>query len=148
MYKNILIGTDGSELGNKAVAHGIKLAAAVKARVTIVTATEPWSALDMAIESRKGVADPIKDFETVAADAAKRVLITAAKKASAAGLKVETVHVPDKYAGEAVIKTAKLKGCDLIVMASHGRRGIGRLILGSQAYEVLTHSKIPTLIVR
>ena len=68
--------------------------------------------------------------------------------AKAAGVSCETVHVKDQHPAEGIIAAAKDKACDLIVMASHGRRGLGRLLLGSQANEVLTHSKVPALIVR
>lgn len=148
MYKQILIGTDGSELGDKALTHGLTLAKAVGAKVTIVTATEPWSALDIAIEARKKDPNPLQQFEAMQAAAAKHVLDAASAKAKAAGVTFGTIHVPDRYAGVAIVDTAEKIGCDLIVMASHGRRGIDRLLLGSQAYEVVTHTKVPTLIVR
>jgi nucleotide-binding universal stress UspA family protein len=148
MYKHILIATDGSELGDLSVDHGIALAASDKARVTIVNVTEPWSAVDLAFEAHKHTPNPIQQFETIATAYAQKTLDAASDKARKAGLSVDTVHVPNRHAAEGVVATADDKGCDLIVMASHGRRGVGRLILGSQAYEVLTHTKIPTLIVR
>lgn len=148
MYKHILIGTDGSELGTRALVHGLALAKTVNARVTVVTCTEPWSAVDLAIEARKHNPNPLKQFEDMAAAQAKHILDAAAEKAKAAGVTCETVHVPNRLAAEGIIDTAEKTGCDLIVMASHGRRGIGRLLLGSQAYEVLTHCKVPALIVR
>ena len=124
------------------------LAASDKARVTIVNVTEPWSAVDLAFEANKHTPNPIQQFETMATAYAKKTLDAAGDKARKAGLSVSTVHVPNRHAAEGVVATANDQGCDLIVMASHGRRGVGRLILGSQAYEVLTHTKIPTLIVR
>jgi len=72
----------------------------------------------------------------------------AAQTAKTAGVACELVHVPDQHPAEGIIATAEKNGCDLIVMASHGRRALGRLLLGSQVNEVLAHSKIPVLIVR
>ncbi|MEX0842335.1 MAG: universal stress protein [Xanthobacteraceae bacterium] len=148
MYKRILIASEGSAMGERAVEHGLKLAKAVNAPVTLVTVTERWSALDLALEARKRNPNPIQQFEEMAAAIAKKTLDGAAQKAKAAGVTYDTVHVSDKEPAEGIIATAQKKGCDLIVMGSHGRRGIGRLLLGSQAYEVLAHSKVPALIVR
>jgi len=139
MYKEILIATDGSELADGAVDHGFKLAHEVKARVTIVTVTVSWSVLDLAHEAQ---------FEEMAAISAKAILDAAAQKAKVAGVVYEVVHVPDQHPAEGIIAIAEKKGCNLIVMASHGRRTLGRLLLGSQVSEVLAHTKVPVLIVR
>jgi nucleotide-binding universal stress UspA family protein len=148
VYKQILIATDGSQLATKALEHGLALAKRDNARVTIVTVTEPWPALEMAQQAREGRADPVGQFEAIAADAANRILDDAAQRATAAGVAHDRVHVRDQRPAEGIVATAKDKGCDLIVMASHGRRGISRMMLGSQAYEVLAHSSVPVLIVR
>jgi nucleotide-binding universal stress UspA family protein len=148
MYRRILIATDGSELAGKAVTHGIALAKNLKVHVSIVTVTEAWSSFDMAHAARRGNQNPIAQYEEMAATAARNILETAAEVAKSQGVSCDMVHVPDRYPAEGIIATAKDKGCDLIVMASHGRRGIDRLLLGSQANEVLTHSKVPALIVR
>lgn len=148
MYKNILIATDGSELAGRALAHGLALAHKIEVPVTLVTVTPQWSAFDMAHEVREGNRDPMHRFEEMAAASAKVILDAAAQKAKIAGVACELVHLPDRHPAEGIIETAEKKGCDLIVMASHGRRAVGRLLLGSQASEVLAHSKIPALIVR
>jgi nucleotide-binding universal stress UspA family protein len=148
MYKKILIATDGSELANRAVAHGLKLAKELKVPVIVVTVTQLWSAMDIAHEARLGRANPIEHFEELAGAWAKRTLDAAGELAKAAGVTFELLHVPDQAPAEGIIATAEKQGCDLIVMASHGRRAMGRLILGSQASEVLAHSKVPALIVR
>ena len=148
MYKHILIATDGSELATKALEHGLAVAKRDNAKVTVVTVTEPWSAFDAAHEARQGQRDPIGHFEEIAAAAAKRILAPAAQRASAQGVTCDAVHVKDQHPAEGIVAIAKEKGCDLIVMASHGRRGVSRLLLGSQAYEVLTHCSVPALIVR
>jgi nucleotide-binding universal stress UspA family protein len=148
MYKRILIATDGSELAGRAVTHGLALAKEVKSPVTLVTVTQPWSALELAHEARLGRTNPINEFEDMAAASAKAILDAAAQKAKAAGVAFDLVHVADQHPAEGIIATAGKQNCDLIVMASHGRRAVGRLLLGSQASEVLAHSKVPTLIVR
>lgn len=148
MYKRILIATDGSELAGRAVTHGLALAKEVKSPVTLVTVTQPWSALELAHEARLGRTNPINQFEDMAAASAKAILDAAAQKAKAAGVAFDLVHVADQHPAEGIIATAGKQDCDLIVMASHGRRAVGRLLLGSQASEVLAHSKVPTLIVR
>lgn len=148
MYRHILIATDGSELATKALEQGLDLAKRVGAQVTIVTVTEPWSPFDMAQEAREGRADPIGQFETIAAKAANRILAGAAQRAKALGISADCVHVKDRYPAEGIMATANDKQCDLIVMGSRGLRGISRLLLGSQAYEVLTHCRVPSLVVR
>ena len=79
---------------------------------------------------------------------AKGVLVSAKATAERAGVAVETIHIADRWPADAIVEVAAMRGCDLIVMASHGRRGLGRLLLGSQTAEVLAHSKIPVLVVR
>ena len=148
MYKHILIATEGSEFGDRALAHGLALAKTVQAQVTVVTVTETWSTADLMIEAKKHNPNPLRQFEAMAADVAKRILDAAAAKAKAAGVACQVVHVANRHAAEGIIETAVKTDADLIVMASHGRRGINRLLLGSQAYEVLTHCKVPALIVR
>ncbi len=145
MYKHILIATDGSELAAKAVATGLALARELKARVTAVTATEPFTAM----VSAEGAAFsfPIEDYDKAAADNAARILGKVREDAEKAGVACETLHAKD-FPAEAIIETAKSRGCDLIVMSSHGRRGLARVLLGSQAVQVLTHSSIPVLICR
>jgi nucleotide-binding universal stress UspA family protein len=145
MYKHILIATDGSELAGKAVAAGLELASRIKANVTVVTATEPWSA--MMLGEPAALAFPIEEYEKSAAENARRILSAVQDAAQKQGVACETVHVND-FPAEAIVATAKAKGCDLIVMASHGRRGVVRALLGSQATTVLTQSTVPVLICR
>ena len=148
MYNKILIATDGSELADRAVTHGLALAKEVKASVTVVTITQLWSAFDIAHKAREGNQNPMQQFEDMAAASAKIILDTAAQKAKVAGVACKLIHVPDQHPAEGIIEVAEKSGCDLIVMASHGRRAIGRLLLGSQVSEVLAHSQVPTLVVR
>jgi len=148
MYKHILIATDGSDLANKAVTQGVALAKDLKIPVSMVTVTQAWSALELAHMARLGAQNPIGHYEDMATTAANNILSKAADIAKSQGVACDTIHVRDRHPAEGIIAAAKEKGCDLIVMASHGRRGIDRLLLGSQANEVLTHSKVPALIVR
>jgi len=148
MYQRILIATDGSDLAGKAVDYGIALAKRLDVPVTAVTVTESWSAVELDRMARQGSQNPIAQFEEMAAAAASNILEKVKQTASSQGVPCDVVHVQDQHPAEGIIAAAKNKGCDLIVMASHGRRGIDRVLLGSQANEVLTHSKVPALIVR
>jgi len=145
MYKHILIATDGSELAAKAVAQGLAVAKALGATVTAMTVTEPWVAV---APGEVAMAFPVKEYdESVKANAA-RILSHVADEAKAMSVPCETLHVKDQFPAEGIIETASARNCDLIVMASHGRRGLMRLLLGSQANKVLTHSTVPVLICR
>jgi nucleotide-binding universal stress UspA family protein len=148
MYKRILIATEGSEFGRRALTHGLALAKGLNAPVVVVTVTEAWSALELARMARFGNRNPVEQYEDMVTAAGNHILTHAADAAKSQGVSCETVHVRDSHPAEGIIATAQQKGCDLIVMASHGRRGVNRLLLGSQANEVLTHSKVPALIVR
>ena len=144
MYKHILIATDGSELAGKAVTAGLALAKQLNANVTAVTATEPWTAM---VTGEAALAFPVEEYEKSAAEDAARILGEVSTTAKAQGVQCETVRVSD-FAAEGIIETAKARGCDLIVMSSHGRRGLARMLLGSQAMRVLTLSTVPVLICR
>lgn len=144
MYKHVLIATDGSELAAKAVATGLELARALGAKVTAVTATEPWTTM---MTGEPALVFPIEDYDKAAAQRADRILAEVEAAARQRGIACGTVHVKD-FPAEGIIATATARGCDLIVMSSHGRRGLARVLLGSQALSVLTHSTIPVLICR
>jgi len=148
MYRRILVATDGSELANRAVAHGIALAKALNAPLSVVAVTEIWSPFEMAHDYDQRRKDPIGSYEALAAAGAKRVLDKVGEMAKAQGVDCTPIHVADKRPADGIIEAANTAGADLIVMASHGRRGINRLLLGSQANEVVTTSKVPVLIVR
>ena len=145
MYKHILIATDGSELAGKAVAAGFGLARELGAQVTVVTVTEPWTAF---VTGEAAYGFPVDEYEKSAEQSASRILSGAAKLARKADIRCTTVHTKDQYPAEGILAIAHKKGCDLIVMASHGRRGLERLILGSQAVKVVTQSIVPVLICR
>ena len=148
MYTHILIPTDGSELSMKAVSHGLALAKAVGAKATIIMATRMWSAMDMSEHARHGEKHPIEEYEDRFSRVATKVLAGCKAKADEAGVRAETQHVQDMDPDEAIVRTAADRGCDLILMASHARGPVGRLLLGSVALKVLTHTKIPVQIIR
>ena len=147
MYKHILIATDGSELSSRGLEHGLRLASATGARATIITVTEPWQSVD-AGHVWGGAASLLDEYRTHAREAATQILDAAKERASALGVEHEAVYVAEAYPGEAIVESAEERGADLIVMASHGRRGLNRMLLGSQANSVITHSKVPVLVVR
>jgi len=145
MYKHILIPTDGSELSKKAVDHGIGLAKALNAKVTSVTVSEPFHVF--AVEPVMVTDTPDEYKKRVAALAAK-YLKAAKDAATAAGVACDVVQVEHEHPYETIIDTARKRGCDAIVMASHGRRGVSAVVLGSETVKVLTHSNIPVVVVR
>jgi nucleotide-binding universal stress UspA family protein len=148
MYKKILISTDGSDFSNTAIKEGVDLAKSLGSSIIFVTVTEIWSALDMAHRANVGVTNPINEYESSEAEAAKFILDLAGEVAGSNGINYETVHINDMHPAEGIINTADSKKCDLIVMASHGRRGLQKILLGSIASEVLTHSNKPVLIIK
>ncbi|MDJ0857897.1 MAG: universal stress protein [Dinoroseobacter sp.] len=148
MYKRILIATDGSELASKAVDHGLQLAKTVGATALIVTVTEIWSAMDMASNIDKGQLDAVQAYEAAAKAGAKIILDEAAARASAMSIACETRHVNDLKPAEGIMQTASREDCDLIVMASHGRSGVKKMLLGSQTAEVISLSETPVLVLR
>jgi nucleotide-binding universal stress UspA family protein len=148
MLKHILIATDGSELARKAETVGLTLAEALNAQVTAVTATEPLDALSTSALGERVLPNPVADHDEAAAASANRILWGVTEAATRIGIACATLYAKDKYPAEAILETAKKRGCDLIVIASHGRRGISRMLLGSQATKVVTLSTIPVLVCR
>jgi nucleotide-binding universal stress UspA family protein len=137
-YTHILIPTDGTELAGKAVQHGVALAKRIGAKVTILTVLPPH------MITTDGQMIEIRGARWE--EHAEKILGAVAKQA--AGVACETIQVEHEHPHQAIIDTADSKGCDLIVMASHGRRGISAIILGSETVKVLTHCKIPVLVYR
>jgi nucleotide-binding universal stress UspA family protein len=145
MYKHLLIATDGSDLAKKAVDQGLGLAKVLNAKATIVNVTEPWM---VSAPDEVAAQFPVEEYENAATANASRILKDVADAAALDGIVCETVHVKNQFAAEAIVHTAKARGCDLIVMASHGHRGLMQLVLGSQANRVVAQSSVPVLICR
>ena len=148
MYKHILIATDGSELAKKAETTGLALAKKLGAKATAVTVTEPWDALSMAALAERNIPNPVADYDENVAASANRILWGVTETAKKMEVSCTTAHVRDRYPTDGIIEAAKERGCDLIVMASHGRRGISRMLLGSQTTKVVTLSPVPVLVCR
>jgi nucleotide-binding universal stress UspA family protein len=145
MHRHILIPTDGSELSQKAIEYGMALARSVNAKVTVLTVSTPFHTF--AIEPGM-ITDTSEQYGQRMATHAAKYLSVAKEAALAAGVSCETMHVEHDQPYLAIIEMAARKSCDLIVMASHGRRGISAIVLGSEAVKVLTHSTVPVLIFR
>lgn len=145
MFKHILLATDGSAASDKAIAQAFELAKTLGSKVTAVTATELWSALEVSGPDGK---QRIDRYEAAAKAAADKILASLSEVAAREGVSCATVHVPDKSPAMAVVDTANKLGCDLIIVGSHGRRGLDRLLLGSQAQRVVTNATCPVLVCR
>ncbi len=145
MYKHVLIPTDGSELSAKAEAAGFTLARALDAKVTVLTVTPPFQFIGT--EPMMLVATE-PEYEKAQTARAEKTFERVRTTAAAIGTPVQTVRAIHSHAYEAIIIAAKERGCDLVFMASHGRRGVAGLVLGSETTKVLTHSKVPVLVYR
>lgn len=146
MFKNILIPTDGSEQSQRAVRTGIELAKLHQARITGIHVIPDYHLL-IAYE---GAFDPVTEerIEEEAKARAESYLAYIKKTAQDAGIACDTVCETSDHPYDAILKTADAKGCDLILMTSHGRKGLVAVLLGSETRKVLTHTKVPVLVVR
>ncbi len=145
MFKHLLIATDESELGQTAVGQGLTLARALDAKALVVTATDHWSSLASKEFAFSYSAD---EYDKEAASGASRILASAIDIARKLGISCDTLHVKALDPADAIVETARSHGCDLVVMASHGRRGLSRMLLASVANKVVTYSTVPVLICR
>ena len=145
MFKHILLPTDGSELSAAANQQGIRFAKSIGAKVTslcVMPLQHPFSyETEIPMDALEQAAKRYKEL-------AETYLAAIEKEAKAAGVACEVVYEKNDYPYEAIIRVAEQKGCDLIMMASHGRRGVGAFLIGSETQKVLTHSKIPVLVYR
>jgi nucleotide-binding universal stress UspA family protein len=147
MYQHILIPTDGSKLSDRAAAAGVKLAAALGARVTGLFVAPPATP----VVYEKFI--PVKYMTTdehaaLIKRAADRCLGMIQKAAAAAGVSCECLCLTGDFQADTIAQTAKHRKCDLIFMASHGRHGMAAVLLGSETQKVLTHSRVPVLVHR
>lgn len=149
MYKHILVPTDGSALSDKAVEAAIKLAQLLGARITAFHAMEPYPLQGAYAAEASGVAELQPEiFAERSEEYAQRVLDTFKQAASAANVECTTDYATSRSPSQAIVEKAREAKCDLIVMASHGRRGLEGFLLGSETQKVLTHSSIPVLVYR
>lgn len=148
MYKRILIAIDGSELSTRGLEKGLELAAGLNAEVDILTVCEPWAVgMYDAMGWSAGYENTPKYLEDRCKQAME-VLEPAGAAAAAAGVKANLVHLVDRYAADGIIEAIATHGSDLVVIASHGRRGLSRALLGSQTAEVLARATVPVLVIR
>ena len=157
MFRRILVSTDGSARSNRAIKAAAKLARTCGASLTIFHVIQayrtPYYVEGMSFawpSETQYVQGTVRSAARLLASArrlaAKQGIAAATKKSQ--GVSCETVHVRDSHPADGIIMTASQKGCDLIVMASHGRKGLGKLLLGSETQKVLTSTKLPVLVVR
>lgn len=147
MFKHILIPCDGSELSNRVVDRAIEFAGEINARVTGFYAQPEYSVPYYEGGIPIDAMTP-ESFTSLTENQAKTILQAVAEKARAAGVVCDTHTSVNNAPYEAIIDAANAKGCDLIFMASHGRRGIAGLLMGSETHKVLTHTTIPVLVYR
>ena len=147
-YRHILVPTDGSKLSNAAAKSAAKLASEMGAKITAVYVIRPFEppAYPEAVALYAAYGE--KQFQQAARKDAKQAIAKVKAAAAAAKVDIEGLAVTARSPWRAIVDTAKSKKCDLIVMASHGRKGLEALLLGSETQKVLTHSKTPVLVCR
>ena len=163
MFKHVLLPTDGSDLSAAAIKEGILFAKSIRAKVTGLCvmplhykfrygAALPTEVLGQSSKQCKELAEAylatIEKGAEIAKELAEAYLSMIEKSAEMAGVACDVVYERNDSPYEAIIRVAEQRGCDLIMMASHGRRGVGALLIGSETQKVLTHSKIPVLVYR
>jgi nucleotide-binding universal stress UspA family protein len=144
MYKHILLPTDGSELSKAAMKHGIALAKAIGAKVTALVVMTPLNSL---VVDPSIVSGALDQYKALVAEQTAKYLDNMRNIAQESGVDCSTVCIEHDKPYEAIVNTAKNNGCDLVVMASHGLRGVSA-ILGSETLKVLTHTSVPILVYR
>lgn len=147
MFKNILIPTDGSPLSRKAALKGVALAKSVGAKVTAFFAAPPATPIIYRNSLPVGYATP-EDHEQIIRKATAKHLDFVARAAKKAGVRYQGVHVTSDYPEDDILKVAKKKRCDLIVMATHGQSGLRGVLIGSVTQRVLAKSTTPVLVFR
>lgn len=148
MFKHILLPTDGSTLAGRAITRGFTLAKSLGARVTLLSVVPEFRMVADESFAVPMSAQLKSRYEKEAMARATRSLRSLQQKAQKAGLKADIVAVTGDLPYQQIIAVARKRKCDLVVMASHGRRGLTGLLLGSETVKVLTHSKVPVLVVR
>jgi len=136
MYRHILIPTDGSELAE----HGLALAKSLAAKVSVIFVVEPFS------ELTGRFLEAVATYAQLRREQAASALNRVANAAKEAGVSCETIQVENEQPHQGIIAAAEEKGCDLVVMSSHGRSGLSKLLVGSVTNKVLAHAKTPVLV--
>ena len=145
MFKHLLLPTDGSELSETAIRQGLRFAKESRAKVTGVSVTPEFHVLTF---NTAMIEDTKKTFLAECRDQAKANLARLKKAADEEGVLCDIEIVVSDHPYQAIIRTAESRGCDLIMMASHGRHGVQAVLLGSETQKVLAHTRIPVLVYR
>jgi nucleotide-binding universal stress UspA family protein len=148
MYKHILVPTDGSKLSAKAIRTATSLAKVCKAKLTGIYVIPPYAPPVYSEAAALGMPVSRRDFLESMEKTARKALAVVEIESQTAGVESSTVYVTGEQPWQAIIRVARSKRCDAIVMASHGRRGLAGVLLGSETVKVLTHSKVPVLVCR
>lgn len=149
MFKNILLPTDGSTLAARGIKAGVKLAKALGARVTGVHVAGPYMPPVYGEAALFYYDDTTQaSFDKAAKRLADKALDVVLREAKAAGVRASVEAITEPLPWEGILKVARAKACDAIVMSSHGRSGLGGVLLGSETNKVLAHSKIPVVVIR
>ncbi len=148
MYKHILVATDGSELAQKGLEHGLALAKQLGAKITVLTVSEPLRPEAARAAQLAGVENAATRYDQQIDNLMKERFAFIRERAREHGITVDLTHEIDDAPAEAIVRFAEIRSCDLIVMSSHGRRGVQKLLLGSQTSEVLVKTTIPVLVIR
>lgn len=148
MYKHILLPTDGSKLSEKAVKQCIQLAKSIGAKVTAINVMPEYQTVVDEGFVMPAMGSLKKRFDEEMLKNSTKILDVVKSEAAAAGVSCECTSVTSGVPYDAIIKQAKKAKCDLIMMASHGRKGLSSVLLGSETAKVLTHSTVPVLVVR
>jgi nucleotide-binding universal stress UspA family protein len=141
MYRHILVATDGSALSGRAIRQGVSLAKALNARLTAITVVAPYTPANTAVASLAG-------FSTAVRKQARRALDSFNAQARSQGVAATATSVVGGEPWKAILRAARTRKCDLVVMASHGHSGFAGMLLGSETSKLLTHSAIPVLVCR
>jgi len=145
MFEHILLPTDGSKLSEKSIKQGVRMAKTLKASVTALHVSPKFHTFTYQIDMLESTSG---DYTEACETKANNYLDFAKRVAAGAGVECDVVHVVSDQPFKEIVKTAQKKKCDLILMASHGRRGVEGFLLGSETQKVLTHSQIPVLVYR
>jgi nucleotide-binding universal stress UspA family protein len=149
MYKHIMLPVDGSDLSLKAEKECIAFAKSIGAKVTVIHVLPHFNLHVSAYSAPKAMITKIEDeHDEETKQVVQTMLAEVEKRIKADGIKCDSLLVVADNPYEAIIEKAGASGCDLIMMASHGRKGVNAVLLGSETVKVLTHTKIPVLVVR
>lgn len=149
MYHRIMVATDGSELANKGLEQAISLAKKLSAQLTIVTVTDLFPSYGIVVAPGLSTSPEIfEEYRTSMAEQAKAIVQQALTKARDSGIEAEGLHIENQSPAVGIVEAAAAHQAELIVIASHGRRGVNKLLLGSQAAEVLSLSQVPVLVIK